>query len=299
MTAADKLRELLATRPAEPSADELQRWWRSTGLLLPQLFLDVEGMDSDLVAERAALRREQDACARLRVELDRERTQRRTNADGFESALAQEQHEKSILEQVERDLRAELEMLRTAAPVGLARTDELFQEGSWRSCTGCHELDEGHPTGPYSAVFRCNLGSGCRECGGLGATWEPGHPKSWLDCEECRSLSKSGAEPPRCAEFLAMEDARATQVLVDTLLPPLAAAAGVVAVGVAPRFVALSTSSCVPGAFVAGFDTKMGAEVAAATLNGKPEERHGLLWTSALQVGKPWVVLDQGEAVRG
>lgn len=49
--------------------------------------------------------------------------------------------------------------------------DELFEEGIWQPCTGCHESDEGHPTGPYSGVFRCHLGSGCHECGGIGAVW--------------------------------------------------------------------------------------------------------------------------------
>lgn len=37
MTAADKLSELLATRPALPSLEELTRWWRATTELLPQL----------------------------------------------------------------------------------------------------------------------------------------------------------------------------------------------------------------------------------------------------------------------
>jgi len=49
---------------------------------------------------------------------------------------------------------------------------EVFDDGWWRSCTGCHELDEGHPTGPWSTALRCNLGVGCRECGGIGAVWE-------------------------------------------------------------------------------------------------------------------------------
>ena len=49
---------------------------------------------------------------------------------------------------------------------------EVFEHGYWRSCTGCHESNEGHATGPYSSALRCNLGFGCHECGGLGATWE-------------------------------------------------------------------------------------------------------------------------------
>jgi hypothetical protein len=44
--------------------------------------------------------------------------------------------------------------------------------GAWRSCSGCHELNEGHDTGPYSHTFRCALGHGCSECGGIGAVWD-------------------------------------------------------------------------------------------------------------------------------
>ncbi len=44
----------------------------------------------------------------------------------------------------------------------------------WRSCTGCHETNEGAETGhyPYSKMFGCHVGSGCSECGGLGVVWE-------------------------------------------------------------------------------------------------------------------------------
>jgi hypothetical protein len=48
---------------------------------------------------------------------------------------------------------------------------EQHEEGvSWRSCTGCHETEDGYDVGHYrySRVFRCKVGSGCRECGGLG-----------------------------------------------------------------------------------------------------------------------------------
>lgn len=45
-------------------------------------------------------------------------------------------------------------------------------KGCWRSCSGCHELNEGVPTGPYSHVMKCHLGGGCFECGGIGAVWD-------------------------------------------------------------------------------------------------------------------------------
>ena len=45
-------------------------------------------------------------------------------------------------------------------------------KGFWCSCTGCHELNEGVPTGPFSKVMKCHLGMGCFECGGIGAIWD-------------------------------------------------------------------------------------------------------------------------------
>lgn len=62
----------------------------------------------------------------------------------------------------------------TELPIELQGISEAIADGSgwWRSCTGCHELNEGHATGPYSPVFRCALGNGCNECGGIGAIWD-------------------------------------------------------------------------------------------------------------------------------
>lgn len=44
----------------------------------------------------------------------------------------------------------------------------------WRSCTGCHETNEGAETGhyPYSPMFQAFVGGGCSECGGIGVVWE-------------------------------------------------------------------------------------------------------------------------------
>jgi hypothetical protein len=46
--------------------------------------------------------------------------------------------------------------------------------GFWHSCTGCHETVDGQETGhyPYNPAFHCHLGSGCSECGGIGAVWD-------------------------------------------------------------------------------------------------------------------------------
>lgn len=42
----------------------------------------------------------------------------------------------------------------------------------WRSCTGCHEHNEGQPQGLLSPIFGVHAGIGCHECGGLGVVWE-------------------------------------------------------------------------------------------------------------------------------
>lgn len=45
-------------------------------------------------------------------------------------------------------------------------------KGIWRTCTGCHESNEGYPTGPFNDTLKCHLGGGCFECGGIGAVWD-------------------------------------------------------------------------------------------------------------------------------
>jgi hypothetical protein len=59
-------------------------------------------------------------------------------------------------------------------PIELMGVAESLAQGGgfWASCSGCHELNEGCSTGAYSNVFRCALGNGCSECGGLGAVWD-------------------------------------------------------------------------------------------------------------------------------
>ncbi|KVU65295.1 hypothetical protein WK72_18930 [Burkholderia ubonensis] len=65
----------------------------------------------------------------------------------------------------------------TAAPiVELSGVRETLESGRgfWRTCSGCHESEDGHPVGeyPYSEILQCDLGSGCTECGGIGAIWD-------------------------------------------------------------------------------------------------------------------------------
>ncbi|WP_264858167.1 hypothetical protein [Burkholderia cenocepacia] len=63
-----------------------------------------------------------------------------------------------------------------AAPIELARVKETLEAGRgfWRTCSGCHESEDGHPVGeyPYSETLQCDLGAGCGECGGIGAVWD-------------------------------------------------------------------------------------------------------------------------------
>lgn len=60
--------------------------------------------------------------------------------------------------------------------VELVGVEEAIKEGNgfWKSCTGCYETNEGHPpTGAFfSSVFKCYMGHGCSECGGIGAIWD-------------------------------------------------------------------------------------------------------------------------------
>ena len=56
------------------------------------------------------------------------------------------------------------------------RVAELVAEGygHWRSCTGCHETNEGAETGdyPFNPVFKTYQGGGCGECGRIGVVWD-------------------------------------------------------------------------------------------------------------------------------
>ena len=51
---------------------------------------------------------------------------------------------------------------------------EYAENGFWRTCSGCHETEDGHDVGhyPFNKAFDCKLGSGCSECGGIGAVWD-------------------------------------------------------------------------------------------------------------------------------
>lgn len=47
-------------------------------------------------------------------------------------------------------------------------------DGQWRPCSGCYDTEDRHPTQRYmhSNVLGCDIGNGCRECGGMGVVWQ-------------------------------------------------------------------------------------------------------------------------------
>lgn len=59
-----------------------------------------------------------------------------------------------------------------AAPETIELSGIEPDDGFWESCTGCHECNEGVPTGQWSALFGCYMGGGCSECGGIGVKWD-------------------------------------------------------------------------------------------------------------------------------
>lgn len=86
---------------------------------------------------------------------------------------------KEAIDYLEQLLLRALPPTQEAAPAGGIPLDpatvaDLAEDGIWRTCPGCYETEDGRPVGeyPYSHVMRCPLGSGCRECGGLGAYWD-------------------------------------------------------------------------------------------------------------------------------
>ncbi|MET3710355.1 hypothetical protein ABIC65_001035 [Sphingomonas trueperi] len=68
-----------------------------------------------------------------------------------------------------------------------ARIAKVMEEdgGCWTPCSGCQESCDGCVSAkdyPYDARFKCQPGSGCRECGGIGVIWQDGaFLSSWGD----------------------------------------------------------------------------------------------------------------------
>lgn len=91
----------------------------------------------------------------------------------------------------------------SAEPVELQGIAETLVEGDgiWRSCTGCHELNEGRDTGPYSQTLKCHLGGGCGECGGIGAVWDTTDYQAMADAM-ARDMAAPVAAQPTVKESL-------------------------------------------------------------------------------------------------
>ncbi len=77
-------------------------------------------------------------------------------------------------------------------PIELSGVIATLDEGNgfWRTCSGCHESNEGVPTGPYSSILKCHLGGGCDECGGIGAIWDSTDYQAMAN-DMARSLGQS------------------------------------------------------------------------------------------------------------
>ena len=88
--------------------------------------------------------------------------------------LTAEEVKREIEFQAEYMAQFEQQRMSENEPIELSGVAEQLAEGggAWRSCSGCHELNEGHPTGAWSNVLKCHLGLGCSECGGIGAVWD-------------------------------------------------------------------------------------------------------------------------------
>lgn len=88
--------------------------------------------------------------------------------------LTAEEVKREIEFQAEYMAQFEQQRMSENEPIELSGVAEQLAEGAgaWRSCSGCHELNEGHPTGAWSSVLKSHLGLGCRECGGIGAVWD-------------------------------------------------------------------------------------------------------------------------------
>ncbi|NMZ72944.1 hypothetical protein HBO32_07525 [Pseudomonas nitroreducens] len=109
-----------------------------------------------------------------------------------------------------RDIRKDLKLGRNVAakairllqerpslPVELVGITAQLEEGNgfWHSCSGCYETEDGHPVGqyPHSSTMKCPLGSGCSECGGLGAVWD--NNDYTPACETCLDAGRIEYDP--------------------------------------------------------------------------------------------------------
>lgn len=107
-----------------------------------------------------------------------------TESEKLNSAWQQQQNKKTALAKADRILaltgqnsgptagREEVTIWESVSKNVKERLGE--NEGAWRSCSGCYEMEDGQNVHgyPHSDVFGCELGGGCSECGGIGAIWD-------------------------------------------------------------------------------------------------------------------------------
>lgn len=86
-----------------------------------------------------------------------------------------------------------------AIPVELSGVKDVIEtgDGFWRSCSGCHETNEGCETGhyPYSTHLKCVLGAGCSECGGIGAVWDNTDYDALAAAGDADEIARENAAP--------------------------------------------------------------------------------------------------------
>ncbi|WP_343526715.1 hypothetical protein [Sphingomonas sp.] len=85
------------------------------------------------------------------------------------------------------------------------RINELMEEGGfWKPCTGCQESTDGYVSTtdyPYDPLFRCQPGSGCHECGGIGVLWDDGRGYAAMTWDEVSDLTTDEVAPVEPTEL--------------------------------------------------------------------------------------------------
>ena len=178
MTPADKLRELLATRPAQPNIEELVRWWRTGAELVNELLASMNELGpavGALFADRAhrgstidELRAAVDVLKQEVRELEQQRDTARTAARAL---IAQVEHLAAFADD------SDPRVMATAAPLGAAQADLWLALGL--------SLDEEH------ARMQADIDSRCAVCG-----WQMADPIKGTAGFMCRPGDCSLRPPP-------------------------------------------------------------------------------------------------------
>lgn len=102
-------------------------------------------------------------------------------------------------------------------PVELSGVAEVLEDGAgfWRTCSGCHETEDGHPVGhyPFSAILKCDLGAGCSECGGIGAVWDDTDYDAMAEAWHAEETAREQAEAAKDSAATTSEVAQAPKTI--------------------------------------------------------------------------------------